>query len=486
MVSVTGVGSGLDIESLVSQLLTAERAPAELRLARREANLTSELSAFGTLKGLLADVQTRASVLKNPATFTQRTAVSSDTAALQATAAANATAGNYTLAVNARATAQTLASGSFANKTDPVGEGVLTIRFGTVAATASDPGPQQVTSFTENTERTGAAITIDSSNNTLEGVRDAINQAEIGISASIVKDGDGFRLLLSGPDTGAANGIEIAVSDLGDGNDADSEGLSRLAFTTGAANLTQTRAAGDAEFTLNGLALSSASNTVTGVLEGVTLTLAAVTDQDVSVTISENRDAVRSAVEALVTAYNSFITTAANLTRYDPATGQAGPLQGDAAARTIIGQVRSALTDSVRQAEGPYGSLAELGITTAANGTLAIDKERFDAASENGLGTLGKLFGQADSGIAQRLDGLLGAFLGGTGLIEARTDGLQSRIATIDTDRESLNRRLEALETRYRSQFNALDGLLARINSTGAFVSQQLANIPLPSDRFSN
>ncbi len=485
MVAVTGVGSGLDIESLVTQLLTAERTPVETRLVRREAALTSELSAFGTLKGLLADLQGQVSALKNPATFSQRSAASSDAAAVAVSASASASVGSYSLAVSARASAQTLASGVFAAKTDQIGQGVLTIRFGTLTATPADPGPQEVTSFTENTQRAGAQITIDSSNNTLEGVRDAINGSGLGVSASIVKDGGGFRLLLSSPDTGAANSIEISVDDQGDGNGTDAAGLSRLAFNTGAANLTQTQAGADAQFTLNGLALSSASNTVTEVIEGVTLTLGAVTASTVTVSVTENRDAVRSAVEKLVTAYNSFISTASTLTRYEPATGLAGPLQGDSGARAIISQVRSALTDSVRSAEGPYGSLAELGITTAADGKLSIDNTRLDAALQGGLGTLGSLFSRSDStGIAQRLDTLLGGFLGSTGLLEAREDGLETRIQTISTDREALDRRLESLEARYRAQFNALDGLLAQISSTSSFVVEQLANIPLPSDRF--
>lgn len=487
MVSVTGVGSGLDIESLVTQLLTAERAPTETRLARREAALTSELSAFGTLKGLLAGLQGRASALKNPSTFSQRSASSSNSEAVSASAAANAAVGSYSLSVSAKASAQTLASGAFSSKTEAVGEGVLSIRFGSLSATPLEPGPQQVTGFTENTQRAGASITIDGSNNTLEGIRDAVNGSGLGITASVVKDGSSYRLLFTGPDTGAANGIEIAVSDQGDSNNTDAQGLSRLAFNTSAANLSQTRAAEDAQFTLNGLALSSASNTVTDVIEGVTLTLGAVTEQDVNITVSENRAAVRGAVEQLVTAYNSFISSAATLTRYEPATRLAGPLQGDSGTRSIISQVRAALTDSVRGAEGPFGSLAELGITTAEDGKLSIDSERLNEVLDDGVEAFGDLFTRSEgNGIAQRLDSLLGGFLGATGLIQSREDGLETRIEFINTDREQLNQRLEQLEARYRAQFNALDGLLAQLNSTGSFVAEQLANIPLPSDRFSN
>ncbi|MBM70512.1 MAG: flagellar hook-associated protein [Haliea sp.] len=487
MVSVTGVGSGLDIEGLVTQLVAAERAPVENRLLRRETSLTSELSGFGTLKGVLADLQARSASLRNESTFTQRTATSSNSSAFTATASSAAAPGNYSIAIDSLASAQSLASGSFGSADDVVGEGTLTIRFGTVDATPSVPGPQVVNGFTVNPERASASITIDSSNNTLAGVRDAVNAAGIGVSAAIVNDGSGARLLFSASDTGAANAIEISVADAGDGNNADLAGLSRLAFNTGAANLTQTAAASDASFTLNGLALTSASNTVTGVLDGVSLTLKDTTDgAPASLAVSENRAVARGAIEQFVNAYNTFITTASNLTRFDPATGAAGALQGDFSARTVISQVRNAVTASVQNPDGPFGSLAELGITTSASGTLTINSERLNAALEDGNAGLVSLFGRAETGIAERLGGLLGGFLGTGGLLDARTDGLQSSVDAISDDREALNRRLEVLEARYRAQFNALDGLLAQINSTGSFVSEQLANIPLPSDRFSN
>lgn len=487
MVSVTGVGSGLDIEGLVTQLVAAERAPEENRLLRRETSLTSELSGFGTLKGVLADLQARSAALRNESTFTQRTATSSNTNALTATASSSAASGTYSITVDALASSQSLASGTFASADDVVGEGTLTFRFGTVDATPAVPGPQALNSFTLNPDRASASITIDSSNNTLAGVRDAVNAAGIGVSAAIVNDGGGARLLLSSIDTGAANALEVSVADIGDGNDTDLAGLSRLAFNTGSANLTQTAAAADASFSLNGLALTSASNTVTEALDGVSLTLKDMTSGTAgTLTVSENNAVARNAIEQFVNAYNAFISTASNLTRFDPVTGAAGALQGDFSARTVISQVRNAVTASVQNPDGPFGSLAELGITTSADGTLSINSERLTTALEDGNSGMISLFGRSETGIAQRLDGLLTGFLGMGGLLDARTDGLQSSVDAIGDNREVLNRRLEALEARYRAQFNALDGLLAQINSTGSFVSEQLANIPLPSDRFSN
>jgi len=485
MVSATGIGSGLDIEGLVRQLVNAERRPVENRLLVRERTLTSQLSGFGTLKGVLADLRNPLAALTNPATFQQRTVSSSDNAVAVASATGNAATASYTLAVSQLAASQSLASPTFAALDTPVGEGTLTFRFGTAVVTPPDSGPQTFTSFTADPDRAAATVTIDGGNNTLAGVRDAVNAAGIGVSAAIVKDADGYRLVFSANQTGAASSVEIAVTDAGDGNDTDSAGLSRLAFNPGAANLLQTAAARDAQFTLNGLPLTSDSNTLSNVLDGLSITLRGTSANPVSLSVAENRGAITAAISQFVTAFNAFIGTAANLTRFTPETGVAAPLQGDFSARNIINQVRSVVTGVNGSPDGALRSLAEIGITTTANGTLKLDEGRLQSVLEADTGQLAALFTQPEVGLGARLDTLLRGYLNGDGLLENRVSGLQGRIDRLGNDREALNRRLEALESRYRSQFNALDGLLARINSTGSFVSEQLAAIPRPSDRFS-
>ncbi|MDP5070673.1 MAG: flagellar filament capping protein FliD [Congregibacter sp.] len=394
MVAATGIGSGLDIEGLVTQLVAAERGPTETRLVQREARLTSQLSAFGTLQGALSRLQTSVDTLSNTSTFNQRSATSSNTAALGVSANSTAAAGSFRVSVDNLAQAQSLASGNFASLTDVVGEGELTLRFGSADITAADPGPEDFNSFSVNAERASATITIDSSNNTLQGVRDAINAAAVGVSAAIVNDGNGFRLLISSSETGADNSIEIQVSDSSDGNNTDNEGLSRLAFNTTANNLTQTVAAQDASFSINGLALTSASNNATNVIDGVSLTLQETTESPVTVTVNDNQAAVRTAIEGFVTAFNSFTNVANNLTSYDPETDRAGALQGDFSTRSIITQVRSALTGSSNGFDGPFSTLAELGITTQANGNLAIDEGRFGRALQENFDSVAGVFAQ--------------------------------------------------------------------------------------------
>ncbi len=479
MVQATGIGSGLDIEGLVTQLVNAERAPVENRLLQRETRLTSELSAFGRLQSALASFQDRLARLDSAADFSGRNAGSSDEGVVTASATGEAASASYSVRVDQLASAQSLASTAFADSAAVVGEGTLTLRFGTTDYTPADPGPASYDGFAPDADRDPVTITIDESNNTLAGVRDAINAADAGVSASIVADGSGARLLLTANDTGAANSVEISVND-GDGNDLDTSGLSQLAFNGDAANLEQTAAGADAAFSINGLALTSASNTVADAVDGVTLTLRGVSEgQPATVSVEADRGAVRSAIEGFVEAYNGFVRTAGDLTRYDPETGNAGPLQGDSSARAIVDQVRRSVTDSV----GGAGSLAELGITTGADGTLSIDDGRLTEALDADLPSVAALFATEGTGVATRTDALLDGYLRSGGLFDTRTGGLQGQVDGIADDREALNRRLDALESRYRAQFNALDGLLAELQSTGDFVAQQLANIPLPGDR---
>ena len=380
MITAAGVGSGLDIESLVTQLVAAERSPVENRILRQDAQITAELSAFGTFKNALAAFQSSLADLNVLDNFGRRVGVSSDSDVIAATSDGTAVNGSYDITVNQLAKAHSLASGSYASTDEVVGTGTLTLRFGTTDYTPPDPGPESYNAFTLNPERDVATITIDSSNNTLEGVRDAINAADAGVTAAIVNDGSGFRLLLSSAQTGAANSIEIAVADSGDGDNADASGLSALAFNSTATNLSQTVAAQDANFTVNGLAISTAGNVATDVIEGIDLTLKDVSGAaPVTVSVSEDTEALKELVTDFVDGFNNFVRTANGLTAYDAESGSAGALQGDFSVRSITGQLRQVLSDAVEGFNGPFSNLSELGITTETDGTLAIDSARLDS-----------------------------------------------------------------------------------------------------------
>ncbi|PWG62300.1 flagellar filament capping protein FliD [Spiribacter halobius] len=397
-ISSLGVGSGLDIRSLVDQLVAAERAPRENRINSQQQRFETRLSALGQVKSALSDFRGTVRDLSSIDAFQKMKATSSDSDALSVSAESGAETGRYDIGVNRLADAQGAASSAFAARSSAVGSGTLTFRFGEVTT----DGTGAVTGFAENTERGAVDIEIPGSANTVEDVRDAVNAAEIGVRASIVNDGSGERLVFSSSETGAANGFVVEAAD-DDGNNTDNAGLSRLAFNTAATNLEQTRAAQDAELTVDGLTITRASNTVDDLFEGVTLTLNGTTETAARVEISENRAAAKKQIQGFVDAYNGLQETLGKLTSYDAETDQAGPLNGDALVRSIQSGLRSTLGQTLGELEGTgLRSLADLGITTTRSGALEVDDARLDAALDENFDAVGALF--APTGLTGNAD----------------------------------------------------------------------------------
>lgn len=383
--TATGVGSGLDIESLVTKLMDAERIPKEQRVLAREAELTSDISGLAKLKGALSELQTSLATANAPATYQQRNATSNQSSKVDVSASSLASVSNYAVAVKSLASPQSLAiRDTFATVNETVGTGTLTFTFGTTGYTthASDSTQDTYDSFVSQAGVSSQTVTIDSGSNTLSGVRDAINNADIGVTAAIVKTGSAYRLLVSSDASGLANGIQITVSDSGDSNNTDGDGLSRLAFnvSAGTANVYQTVSAADAAFTVNGLELSSASNTVANVIDGLTLTLKDVTTTTATLSVTDNTSGIKTAVNTFVDGYNSLVTTLDELTGYDFATKTGGPLQGDFSVLSIASQLRTTLGAAADGFLGSYSRLAELGITTSVTGQLAVDDTKLSAA----------------------------------------------------------------------------------------------------------
>jgi len=378
MLTASGLGSGLDINSLVSQLVASDRAVSDLQLNRQANNLNAKFSGLGSLKGSLDGFKSTLGGLNTLANFDLKSASSSDNSVFTATAKAEAIPNDYSIAVSQLATSHSLASIAFVDSDETaIGTGTLTIRRGT---TDYVPGTDTYNSFSLNQDSTAASITIDSSNNTLEGVMGAINDADIGIGASIVNDGSGFRLLLSSQTTGESNSLEIAVTDDGDADDIDALGLSRLAFNAAATHLEQTNAAVDANFTVNGLAITAADNEVSSAIPGVTLNLKQTSASPVDLSVIADTNAVLSGVSSFITGYNSYISTANALSGYDQENDIAGVLLGDFTLRSIGGQVDNIVRNSVAGLTGSISNLSELGITTSASGTLLLDTDKLNSA----------------------------------------------------------------------------------------------------------
>ena len=386
MLSSPGIGSGLDVNSIVSQLMAAESRPLAA-LNRKEATYQIKLSAYGNLKGALASFQSAARNLNDSAKFQKINATSADTTLFSATAEKTAALGSYSVEVQQLATNQKLASKGFTNTTDTVGTGTLQIQFGTYDSGAN--------TFSLNADKPARSIAIDSSKQSLAGIRDAINEANAGVTASIVNDGTANKLVVTSSDTGTVNSLRILVKD-DDGNNTNDAGLSQLAYDPTAAagsgkNLSESTAAADAKVVVDGVALTKASNTIKDAIEGVTLNLAKV-GAATKLAVERDSGVVKNSADAFVKAYNAAVKTLQGLTAYDPKTKQAGPLQGDASARTIATQLRNVLNSAVPAVGGKFATLSDIGIAFQKDGSIAVDSAKLQKAIDTSYNDIADVF----------------------------------------------------------------------------------------------
>ncbi|NNE63726.1 MAG: flagellar filament capping protein FliD, partial [Gammaproteobacteria bacterium] len=347
-ISSIGVGSGLDLSAIISGLIDAERVPTESRLATRERDITTELSAFGAVRSSLSLLEGSLGNLQSPTLFSNKKFTISDPSVFTASTDSSAEPGSYSIEVSAIAQKQSLATNAttaFADITDTIGTGTLTVKFGETST-----GPY---SFTQDTSKATQTITVSAANNntTLSGMRDYINDNDFGFEAAIVNDGNGYRLLFTSDNTGAKNSMEITVTSDGDGIDTDNSGLSQLAFNALAqTSVTQTVSAKDAALSINGLDITRESNSVSGAIAGVSLNLLqADIGNKVNFTLSDNPEPAKAAIEEFVSSYNDLITNLNTLTSFDAETGAAGVLIGDFTIRSISTQLRNQISNSVQQ-----------------------------------------------------------------------------------------------------------------------------------------
>ena len=449
----TGIGSGLDIAGIVQQLVAAEGQPVEARISRQEARAQAKLSAFGSLKSALADLRDRLETMRELKEFLSRKAQSGNEDYFTVSAGTDAVPANYSLEVVRLAQAQKLTSGAFADADTVIGTGTLTLTMGAASAD----------------------IEITSENNTLAGIRDAINSAtnNPGVAATIVNADSGSYLILTAEDSGAANTMTVTQAG-GDG------GLAALEYDPGAGltALTETVAPQDALIRIDGLDVISETNTFEGAVQGVTITAVEASGGLVEpLTVTNDIDATRKVVEDFVESYNALIGVFDTLTAYDAENEVGAALLGDATVRSIRDQIRRELSTAVTDIDAPFSLLGEVGIEVQLDGTLAIDDETLTGVLEEDFTKFGQLFANSD-GFAVRLFDLAEGFLGTDGILDTRTRGLETTIEGFADDRAALNERLAALETRLLRQFNALDSLLAQLSSTSNFLAQQLNNLP--------
>lgn len=447
--SSPGLGSGIDVTSLVGQLVAAERAPGELRIRRISNQADAKISALGSLNGVLSTLQSSLSGLKTIDSFQVRKADSADRTVFTATATSSAANGTYNVEVEQLATANRLNSTPFATGSGAVvGTGVLTLTSGT-------------NSF---------AVDISAANNTLAGIRDAINASttNTSIQATIVQAADGARLVLAARGVGEANAIRVSQAG-GDG------GLAPLTYEPGGTtNLIELAPAQNARVVIDGFTISSPTNSIDNAIEGVSLSLAAARpDSNIVLTVSNDRAKVVENINKFVTEYNNVATKILELRKFDPATKVAGPLLGDALLRGVESSLRREISSRSPSAAAPYDTLASLGITTGADGKLKVNSAKLTGALDADFGAAARLFGATD-GVAARLANVVDNALKSDGALATRTEGLQATKRSLVKDQESLDQRMALVEARYRKQFIAMDQLLTNLQSTGNYLAQQL------------
>jgi len=401
-ISSLGIGGGILTSELADQLVDVERQAADKRLDAQEEFTTAEISEFGALKGLVESFDSAVSALNLSSSFKSNTSTSSDESALTGTVSSVASPGLYSIEVSQLAQTQTLASMEFTELTDIVGEGTFSFTFGEVQTT-TNPADRSITSFdsfTADTEQAVKTLKIDATNHTVNGVRDAINAADLGVNATIVDTGSGYRLLLQSTETGSNSGFTVDVAN-------PTNGLDDFEFNAGnvGAGLLHTTDAVDSAFTVNGLSINREDNLVTGVINGVTLNLKQVTAGPVSFSVERDTSTVTNKMQTFVDSYNELKGKINELTAYNEEEGLGSIFIGDSTVRNLQSQLQGVLGSVVSSLAGnEFRSLAEVGISTKAlnvstqtSGLLDFNSATFSGYLQSRTEEMTVLFGKTGS-----------------------------------------------------------------------------------------
>lgn len=470
-ISSPGIGSGLDVNSIVSQLVALERQPVQLMQAKGS-DLQAKVSAYGQVKSSLAALQDAATAMVDTSTWKSRTFASNNTSAVTGSATSTALAGSFSVQVTQLAQAQSTRSSAFATGATVGSAGSLEIQTGQWTGTSFNGGAN-------------AKLTVSiAATDTLTDVATKINSSGAGVSAVVVSSGGQDRLLVQGGNTGDASGFQIRAFDATSTEITDgTTGAGAFAYASPAGGgaiygQTQTQAAQNSSISINGIAVSSATNTVADAVPGVTLNLLATTTTATQITVGVDKDAIKTKIQAFQDAYNKINASLADMTRYDAATKTSGPLQGDSTAVGLQNMLKNLLG-----ATGPSGTgfsrLSDVGLQLQRDGSLTTNSTKLDAAlgNLNGLQTfLGAATGTASGdGIVRRIRDFAMGANGIGGSISGRSTALQSAITRNNNDIDALNTRVANVQKQLQAQYSRLDSTLGSINSMGSFVTSQLA-----------
>ena len=440
MITAAGVGSGIDVESIITQLMEIERAPVRALDAKKQ-RLDVELSAFGTVKSAMNELAGTARTVGDATTFGPFVASSTDEAVFTASASGTAAAESHDIEVISLASAHRVGSSGYESDTAEVRTGTWSFAVG----------------------ETSFDIEIESGARSLRNLRDAINDApdNDGIVASLLNVDGGTRLTLTAREAGADNTIAVTRPGasggglLGDGGAGDDGGF------------TEITEASDASLIVDGFEVTRNSNTIGDVIEGVTLELAGV--GTASLDTRRDTESLRESLNTFVAQYNALRGELSSLSE--------GELQGDRLPRDAELRLRSAFSMPVSFGDGESIQPTELGFTFDRYGMLSLDEARLVKSQTDNLERFVDAFTRAETGFATRVESVLDEFTRADGLIGDREDGIDRRRSVIDRQIDRYDYRLEQTEVRYRRQFTAMDQMVTQLQSTSAFLAERLSSL---------
>ncbi|ABI38354.1 flagellar hook-associated 2 domain protein [Shewanella sp. MR-4] len=442
-----GIGSGMDIGGIVTALVNAESAGKIAKFDVNEGKLNAQISGIGALKSAMSEFNDKLKTLAKAETFGSQKVVTSSKDYLSATVDKTAVSGTYQIKVEQLAQSQKVGTAVATDTTSPIGEGALSIKVGS-----------------------GTAFNIDvSATDSLTDIMNKINKSDdnTDVTATIVNGELGPQLVLGSKKTGEDNQISVTATDSGAGT-----GLSDT-FT-----MSEVTPAKNAIVYVDGVKVVSDSNTLDKAITGVSLTLtAADVDKTTTMTVSKDTAKTKTAIEGFVESYNSLMTTIQNLTKYDADTKQAGILQGDALPRSIQSQLRTMVSSEFDTSDGKQ-VLANLGIKTTREGLLEIDSTKLTESLKNDKGTISELFTSENTGLSAKMSGLVDTYIKSGGIIDGRDNSLDEQLARIADSREQLSTRMAAYSDRLYKQFNAMDLVVANLNSQSSMLLSRLDSLP--------
>ena len=471
--SSLGIGTGLNVNSIISSLVAVDQAPLT-GLQTQASLVNAQISAVGQIKSLLATLQSSASTLANNATWNTMSVNSSNSSAVSASASTTAPPNAGAFAVQVQSLAQGQSGVTSAIPTaNTVGAGTLTIQLGTFSNTTASPPTFTAASSSPISISVAAGASLSS-------VATQINNAGAGVTATVVNGTSGQQLLLQSSTTGAAQGFTLQATDTGTLATGQTA-LSTLAFDPSQGNYGQgsssVQYSADAQATINGVAVSSPTNTLSKAIAGMSFTLNAVTSSPVVITASQDVTNVVSDVSSFVSAYNAVNDLINTDTAYDAVSSTAGPLQGHAGTLGLQRTLARLIGTQMGGTAAVYRSLASLGITVGTGGDLAINVGKMGVALSSNPAEVQHFFAGdgKGTGLAGQLSSFLTQITGSNGTVTAALNGFNNQLSANSEAQKAVSARAATVQAQLSARYSALDARMASLNSLNNYVTQQIA-----------